>query len=169
MWKTVLTSIVLLINTNLAQAEIFMEASSGAYLGTTSLSLGYKTNQWNFLLGVGDTGRGDFEQINALSRYETWIIPWRDIVIKPMNIGFGALYTTNSQFSINNKRSYPEENYYDASAIRFVALYQGEIIFRNWSAFYLLTLLDQGLLVEFNNKGYGLNFISSGFGIKYSF
>jgi hypothetical protein len=169
MYKIVLALLVL-ISPFKAFSEPFVQAGTGAYFGEEYIDLGYRWSRLNLSLGIGKIEDDEWEQFNLKFNYVTTTIGVGPVQLQPLNLGLALMYTSDRHFFVQNSSRYPDEDYYDTTAFRAALTYQAAVKYHQWSLFYDITWLDQGIYAEYNNHNkYGDKFLSWGAGIRYEF
>lgn len=172
-----LLSLLVLSPLSVQAVEWQMSLQHAGFMGETSVAAGFENqSRWFGMdLGVGFSSDSDgksVRQINVKARFQPliWGAGKYGEVILPY-FGVQAMYTDDTAFFVQSGDEFPEDEYYDFTAIRF-GIPVG-IAWRNetWSVYAEYVLLDTDIIAQYNTKsalGYQV-IASASVGLRYYF
>ena len=152
------------------------EVGYSGFWGTVSAGPIYRVDEKQSLglsLGSYRNGPDVFAQINFVYRYAHWKFERGSLLWRPLHIGpFLSLTTDQKRFFLMSPEKYPEDGYYEQTALRGGAEIGTTVLFCKARLAFALyfRLLDNGMVAIYNNRTRDLQyFSSSGLGLQYHF
>ncbi|UXR66038.1 hypothetical protein EZJ49_07225 [Bdellovibrio bacteriovorus] len=172
-----LLSLLVLSPLSAQAVEWQMSLQHAGFMGEASVAAGFENqNRWFGLdLGVGFSSDSDgksVRQLNLKARLQPFIrgVGKYGEVILPY-VGVQAMYTDDTAFFVKSGSEFPEEEYYDFTAIRFGIPLGMAWRNRTWSVYAEYVLLDTDLIAQYNTEA-ALKYqdiTSASIGLRYYF
>lgn len=173
----IILPILLGISRNNAQASWGVGIGAGSYLGERHVGAVFesqsKRHQTEISFGETDGILGDnVHQLNLRYLYSPLSFLYRGVETNLLGIGAMITRCLCDEMFVQNSDAYPTSDYYDQTAYRFGVVVSTEATYKNFQIYWDWTLLDQRLIILFNNTRYtrhAKGYLAGGFGLRYIF
>jgi hypothetical protein len=142
-------------------------------MGAYNAALSYKaSHKMRYKLGGGQTrayGR-DIYQVNGSILWEPMTVGDGGWAWTPLSLGASVIYSPNPEFFIVNGPPYPDEDYYEPTALLGMGQIGTSLNFGAWGFNYYIAVPQPYLIAKWNNPKWDSKLCcSSGFEILLSF
>lgn len=153
-----LLSLLVLSPLSVQAVEWQMSLQHAGFMGETSVAAGFENQARWFGMDVGmgfssDSDGKSVRQINLKTRLQPfiWGLGKYGELILPY-LGVQAMYTDDTAFFVKSGNEFPEDEYYDFTAIRFGIPLGMSWRNETWAVYAEYVLLDTDLIAQYNTE-----------------
>lgn len=157
-------------------AEWQMSLQHAGFMGDISVAGGFENEaRWFGLeIGMGQSRDSDgtrVRQYNVKTRFQPWIVGLGKYGALAPYAGLQLMYTDDTDFFVRSGSEFPEEEYYDFTAIRVGVPLGIAWRFRQWAIYGEYVILDTDVIAQYNSNSElpYQDIVSAALGLRYYF